>query len=107
MAIDTTNKKLAVMEMEEYWEPGLPLLPGVFDQGELQQLLWGYPGITWDPASPLPYIQDLNTRLFCYLKHHYTEGDGADLTTMAMRYLNGLSGDYNNRMARLIEDATA
>jgi hypothetical protein len=53
MAIDTTNKKLGVMEWEEYYEPALPLSPGVvFTQAEQQQLLWGYPGVLWvGPAS--------------------------------------------------------
>ncbi len=54
MAIDTDNKKLAIMEWGNYWEPGLPLLPGaIFDQGEKQQLLWGYPGILWTEGAIL------------------------------------------------------
>ena len=48
MAIDTNNKKLAVMELDQAYEPGLPLSPGVFGQDDKQQLLWGYPGILWE-----------------------------------------------------------
>jgi hypothetical protein len=47
MAIDTDNKKLAVMEMDCIFEPAIPLLPGTFGQDDKQQLLWGYPGILW------------------------------------------------------------
>ena len=48
MAIDTNDKKLAVMQM------GMPFAPAIalnetspFSQGDKQQLLWGYPGILW------------------------------------------------------------
>ena len=48
MAIDTNDKKLAVMQM------GMPFAPAIvlnetspFSQGDQQQLLWGYPGILW------------------------------------------------------------
>ena len=50
MAIDTTNEKLALMEWCNVWEPGLPISPGAFGQDDKQQLLWGYPGITWATA---------------------------------------------------------
>ena len=52
MPIDTTNEKLALLELEDYHEPGIPLSPGVFDQGDQQQLLWGYPGILWASGAP-------------------------------------------------------
>lgn len=42
MAIDTAYKKLAVMEMGEYFEPGLPLSPSTIDWTDQQVLLWGY-----------------------------------------------------------------
>lgn len=53
--IDTANKKLAVMEMGDYWEPGLPLLPGTLEAVDQIQLLWGYPALLGlEPAgSPL------------------------------------------------------
>ena len=47
MAIDTTNKKLALMEWGQVGEPGLPISPGTFGQDDKQQLLWGYPGVLW------------------------------------------------------------
>jgi len=53
MAIDTTNKKLALLELEDYWEPALPVSPGALGQDDLQQLLWGYPGILWAGATPV------------------------------------------------------
>lgn len=47
MAIDTINKKLAIMEFGQVWEPGLPISPGAIGQDDQQQFLWGYPGILW------------------------------------------------------------
>lgn len=50
MAINTTNKKLAIMEWCSIWEPGLPVSPGTLGQDDRQQLLWDYPGILWGGA---------------------------------------------------------
>lgn len=55
MAIDTNDEKLALMEWDNVWEPAIPLDEAAgFDQGDKQQLLWGYPGISWGgpPAAP-------------------------------------------------------
>ncbi len=49
-AIATDNGKLAVMEWDLDWEPGLPLSPGAFGQEDQQQLLWGFPEILWAAA---------------------------------------------------------
>jgi hypothetical protein len=55
MAIDTVNEKLALMEWDQTFEPGLPLSPGAFGQGDKQQLLWDYPGVLWgEPPQPIP-----------------------------------------------------
>lgn len=43
MAIDTTNEKLALMELGQVYEPGLPITPGVIDTGDQRQFLWDYP----------------------------------------------------------------
>lgn len=50
MAISTTNEKLAVIEWDNFSEPGLPLSPGAFGQDDKQQLLWGFPGVLWAAA---------------------------------------------------------
>jgi hypothetical protein len=50
MAIDTDTEKLAVLELGQVWEPGLPLSPGALGQADQQQLLWGYPGVLWQAA---------------------------------------------------------
>ena len=54
MPIDSTNKKLALLEFEDVWEPGLPMAPGALGQDDQQQLLWGYPGILWGLAAHVP-----------------------------------------------------
>lgn len=53
-AIATDNGKLAVMEWDLDWEPGLPLSPGTFGQDDLQQLLWGFPEILWGDLTAEP-----------------------------------------------------
>ena len=56
MAIDTNDEKLALMEWDQVWEPGLPLDEASgFDQGDRQQLLWGYPGVLWLAAATIDY----------------------------------------------------
>lgn len=47
MAIDTDLEKLAVMEMGEYWEPGIPFSPGTLGTDDQQVLLWGFPEVLW------------------------------------------------------------
>lgn len=107
MALDSINEKLAVMEWGDSWEPGLPMVStSTIDQADKQQLLVDYPGILWSAGSLIPFILDMNTRLFVYLKTFYTEGAGADLTTMMSRYLRGLTGDYDTRFRKLIQDAS-
>ena len=46
-ALSTDNEKLAVMEWNNYSEPGLPLSPGALGQDDQQQLLWGMPVPAW------------------------------------------------------------
>lgn len=50
MPIDTANKKLALLEWDQDYEPGLPISPGALGQDDRQQLLWGYPGVLWTTA---------------------------------------------------------
>ena len=50
MAIDTDDKKLAVMQWNMPFAPAIVLNEtSPFSQGDKQQLLWGYPGILWGP----------------------------------------------------------
>lgn len=51
MAISTVNEKLAVMSFHNVVMPNLPLSPGTLGQDDKQQLLWGYPGITWSALA--------------------------------------------------------
>jgi hypothetical protein len=51
-------------------------------------------------------ILDINTRIAVFLRGYYSSPDG-DATTLVVRYLNSLSGEYTARLKRLIEDATA
>lgn len=51
MAITTDTGKLAVMEWDLDWEPGLPLSPGALDPADQQQLLWGFPEDLWGEAE--------------------------------------------------------
>ncbi len=107
MAIDTTNEKLALME-EELWEPALPIAPGTFGQDDKQQLLWGFPGISWVAGSVLEFIADMNTRIKSYLTTLYTVNETtADATTLARRYLDAApTADATVAFQTLIDDAT-
>lgn len=53
MAIDTDNEKLALIEWDNIWEPGLPLSPGSLGAEDKQQLIHGYPGILWGGVTPV------------------------------------------------------
>ena len=70
MAIDTTNKKLALMEWESFWEPGLPISPGTIGQDDKQQFVWGYPGILWASVAEVEtptcriYVVPAEARVF-------------------------------------------
>jgi hypothetical protein len=48
--IDTTNKKLALINFGSVFQTPLPMSPGTLGQDDRQQLLWGYPGILWSAA---------------------------------------------------------
>lgn len=56
MAITTTNGKLSIMELEDWWEPGLPLLPGSLGQNDRQELILGYWENLWGPYVPPPAL---------------------------------------------------
>jgi len=47
MAIDTDNKKFAVITFLQMWMIPMPISPGTFGQDDKQHLLAGYPGILW------------------------------------------------------------
>lgn len=50
-AIATNNGKLAIMELGQVWEPGLPFEDlADIDQDDQQQFLWGFPEILWQAA---------------------------------------------------------
>lgn len=106
MAIDTINKKLAVMEFGDVWEPGLPLSPGTLEQDDKQQLLLGYPGILWQIVEFLVSSLDINGRMHTYLKSIYSSEE--PLMPLLLRYLAEQSdtGGYTARMKQLIADAT-
>jgi hypothetical protein len=59
VAIDTNAKKLAVMEGDE-WEPGLPLSPNYLGRGDRQTLLGGYPGVLWDSADAISFVDEVH-----------------------------------------------
>lgn len=56
MAISSVNGKLAIMEFDEVYEPGLPISPGTIDQADQQQFLWGFPEILWAPFVAPTYV---------------------------------------------------
>jgi len=53
VSLATDNGKLAVMEWDQDYEPGLPLSPGAFGQDDQQQILWGIPEVLWATSVPV------------------------------------------------------
>ena len=50
MAVTTDDEKLAVMVLNNPLAPNVVLNETApFSQGDKQQLLWGYPGVLWQP----------------------------------------------------------
>ena len=50
MAIDTDNKKYALISYLQPWNAPLPISADGLGQADNQHLLWGYPGILWAAA---------------------------------------------------------
>ena len=65
MPISTTNEKLAVIELEDIFEPAIPMIPTIpFDQADKQQLIWGYPGILWAASVTSNVTQSMFKAMF-------------------------------------------
>ena len=47
MAIDTDNKKLALITYHQPWNTPIPIVSNGFTQGDLQHLIWEYPEFSW------------------------------------------------------------
>lgn len=59
--IDTLNKKLALIEYGDVYQPGIPVSGDGIDQADNQQLLWEYPGILWEQlAQTTPWLVSLS-----------------------------------------------
>lgn len=57
-------------------------------------------------AITIGYEADMNTRLLVYLRAYYTVSAG-DLTTLVRKWMNEqTTGDANQRLQKLITDAT-
>lgn len=104
MAITTTNGKLAVMEWDNYSEPGLPISPSTLGQNDQQQLLWDFPEILWGAQVVIAFVLDLNTRLQVYLQ---TAGGTGDLSSMLASHIAvNNPATMNKPVFDLIDDAT-
>lgn len=58
MAITTINGKLAIMELEEIWTPGIPITgTGTLGQDDKQQFLWGFPDVSWLSAAAGQFVR--------------------------------------------------
>jgi len=51
MAIDTDNKKLALITLLQPWNTPVPISADGLGQGDKQHLLAGYPGILWSEGA--------------------------------------------------------
>lgn len=51
MAITTTNGKLAIIMLDQQFQPNLPISPGALGQDDKQQLIWGFPQNLWGATA--------------------------------------------------------
>ncbi len=69
----------------------------------------GWAAGTWADAGAgptIPYVADMNARLYVYLCAYYSVTSG-DLTTMITRYTRAMTtGDATQRFQQMIQDAT-
>ena len=55
MAIDTDNKKLALITLLQPWNTPIPISVDGIGQDDKQHLIWGYPGILWATVGVLSF----------------------------------------------------
>lgn len=82
-----------------------PLPDGTLGAGDRQHQAATYSGILAAAASALAFILDLNTRLRQLFDATYSR-TGMDNSTGYTTYAASLTGDANNRLIRIIDDAT-
>ena len=102
--LDTASKRASSVGLLRFiLAPQLP--NGSMGAGDRQHSAGMYSGILASAAVALAFILDLNTRLRQLFDTTYSLS-GSDLTTGFARYQAGLTGDANNRLAQIIDDAT-
>jgi len=82
-----------------------PLPDGTLGDGDRQQIAVSYSGILAGAAAALAFILDLNTRLRALFDYTYSRA-AMDNSTGYVTYAATITGDANNRLARIIDDAT-
>ena len=79
--------------------------PPVWGSGVWGDLVWG-PNVWPSSGVSIQLEPDMNTRLLLYLQAYYSVTN-PDLTTLATRYMNGLTtGDRNQKFKQMMQDAT-
>lgn len=107
MALDTLQKRMAAINVGCPWRgPLVDASETGTNTGNREAAVYLYSGIAASGTVLLPFVLDINTRLWVYLGSVYGFSSSPDLNSMIERYLRGLTGDYNNRWKQLIQDAT-
>jgi len=106
MAIDSPAKRYSAMNVMCPWRTVGVLPTGTVTAAQRLGLRWLYTGIAATDSVIIDFYDDLNTRLYVYLKAYYAMSGTPDLTTMIDAYLAELTGDELKRFNRLIRDAT-
>lgn len=103
--LDTRSKRASSVGILLSFILAPPLPDSTLAQGDRQHMARTYSGILAGAASALAFILDLNTRLRQFFDATYSRS-GMDNSTGYATYQAGLTGDANNRLARIIDDAT-
>lgn len=108
MAIDTTAKKLSLLESEVIFEPGLPLPSGdsIITQGDQQHLLWGYSGIDWQLLIIALAISNQDSRHTAFQAYAGTNGTyNGDMIAACSLYLSVSEGTANELIIQWLQAA--
>ena len=103
--LDTRSKRASSVGLWLAFVLAPPLPDATIAAGDRQHAALSYSGILATAGAALAFILDLNTRLRQLFDSTYSYA-ASDLSTGYARYQAGLTGDANNRLAQIIDDAT-
>lgn len=78
MAIDTTEKKLSLMDFDEVMQAAVPYPDGSLDQGDHQHGLWSYSGIDFAATVTPTDVEPTPSFFIPQAKSHFIRSSSLD-----------------------------